>query len=775
MAFNLFNSFIMWLKKIFHIRLKKVEPAEEEPKEVSPEGEKTAKAPPEEAKTDEEKDTLKRQKPYKKKTPTEENKRKLIKSSTTERKLSTLKQRKTIYPGDTQRRRRRLTGAQRKSQSDEDIDKETTDKTLEEKFATTVESPFIEINLDDGNVYLILPQQQFKTKTVDQTPYQINYVLDLDEKHQKVPVKITTDKSGLMFMEEKRILLEEPLAKFQAAFPDEIQGRKYNYNHKDKELYAFVAIGNNRGRMCYLYNKKGNINPLPKRDVWILLNRDFELQTEPDVIEEKWIWERYRPFRVDLSETDALIIRNRKSDEEKSFTLQSTFYVEGEQLVEDDFKKECPFFTGRALKIVAPYENQSGWNVWILHKAVSAKMVSQNWMGNEPLILNCPEDLPCDCGEFQVDICQQDTRIPDETLFFRLMPPVELNFPKELIIPNSKLGHTHLAVGVKVNGEDEWELGYEKDSEVKVKLRQRNFYNIELSPERDTFRFFIVRTSRPEFFVNLQITIPRLKWKTSKQKIWSSISQKIERKDLKTGKPFYLLVRTNVFDTKYELLALLETDGNKLQEGKFIRKGTEYSLELNQFYDTIRQCKNKSNLRVEICEVKNYQLLGEVDILNFAAPFICCKVTSCGFETHSIEDMMSHFEKEHFSNLIEHLTYEELKEYDEMLPHSIYKCSYCGFYSREDDPQSPTSLIEQHIEHCSKADRGGGSTHIKFHVITDIDEIRQKVIPGLSRIYKCKLCGIHFKDYSKKAQLEHFFKRHGNEIFECLGGSNYAT
>ena len=579
------------------------------------ETEPQTKYPPKEAKT-EEKDTPKPRRPYKKKPPTEETKGEPKKLPTTERNPSTPKQRKIIYLGDTPRRKRRLTGAQREPQSDEDIDNETTDKTAEEKKLTTrIESPFVEIDLDDAKVHLILPQQQLKDNMENKTPKELSYSLDLNGKQQEVPVKIR-GRDGSVFTEEKIISLEEPLLKFQVAFPDEIQGRVYNYNHNDKGLYAFVAIGSNRGRMYYLYDKEGKIIDLPKRDVWILLDEDFELQTEPDVIEERWIWGKYQPFRIDLGEIDALVVKNRISGEEKRFSLRSTFRVEGEQLIEDDFKKECPLFTGKTLKIIAPFENQGGWKVWIQNKVAGYKN-KENWTGREPLlILNCPEDLPCDCGEFQVDICQQDTRVPDETLFFRFIPCIKLNYHKELIIPQNS-GHTPYTISVKLDSDDEWEFKNKESGKIKVNPKGNNFYEIELPPEEDTFRFTLAKTSRPESIVNFQMTAPRLKWKTSKQMTWSGISQKIERNDLKAGESFYLLIQTNDFDNKYDLLALLEANRQKLQEGKFIRKGLEYSLELNQFFDTIKHNKDELTIRVEIHKMKEEQLVGSVDSLYF--------------------------------------------------------------------------------------------------------------------------------------------------------------
>ncbi len=651
MTFSLFNRLILWFKKIFHIHPKaeykrgtvEVTPQpeeksikcalpEEKTREVSQDEKKPVdmplpekktteepqiKYPPEEAKT-EEKDVPKPPKPYKKKPPTEEREREPIKLPITERKMASPERREPIYLGPTQRKKLRLTGTQRKSPSDENIETEIVDNKApkEKEFATIVESPFVEIDLDNAEVYLILPKQQFKVNAVDETPHQVRYTVNLNGKQQEVPVGITTNKGRLMFVKEKRILLEEPLVKFQVAFPDEIQEREYNYNHNDKGLYAFVAIGSNRGRMYYLYDKEGKIIDLLKRDVWILLNEDFELQTEPDVIEERWIWGKYQPFRIDLGEIDALVIKNRISGEEKSFALQSTYRVEGEQLIEDDYKKECPLFTGETLKIVAPYENQSGWSVWIQNKAAGYK-IKENWTGREPLILRLPNDLPCEFGEFQIDICQQNTRIPDETLFFRLMPCIELNCPKELIIPDAKSGHIPLAINIRLDSNDEWELKDRGNLEIKVKLKQHNFYEIELPPEHDTFRFTLAKTSSPESIVNFQMTVPRLKWKTSKQHIWGDKCQKIERKDLKSGELLYLRVQTNDFDNKYDLLAILETNEQKLQEGKFIRNGMEYSLELNQFFDTIKHNKDELTIRVEIRKMKEEQLVGAVDTFYF--------------------------------------------------------------------------------------------------------------------------------------------------------------
>lgn len=586
-------------------------PAEEKSVEVHLPEEKTIEStegPLEEVETNEEIKT-----PNRKKVPTEERKKE---PPTDKRKLPSNKQQKTIHLGNTQSRKGGLNVSKPTSPSEKNIETEVDDKAQKEKeFATAVESPYVEINLDNAEVSLILPKQQLKANIGDEIPQQLSYSLEINGKQQEVIVGMTTNRNSLIFVEEKRILLEEPLEKFRVVFPDEIQWREYIYYHYDKGFYVFVAIGNNRGKMCYLYDKDGNINTLPRRNVWLLLNEKFELQTEPDVIEEKWIWENYQPLRIGLNEIDTCIIKNRISGEEKRLSLQPTFRVEGVQLVEDDYKKECPLFTGETLTILAPYENPSGWNVWILNKVAGYK-IKENWTGRDPLTLQLPDDLPCEFGEFQVDICQYNTRIPDETLFLRVMPSLVLNYPKDLIIPDPELGHVASTISVKLDSDAEWELKHKESAEIKVILKQRNSYEIELPPERDTFRFSLGQTSKPETVVNSQVTISRLKWKTTKQKVWNSRLQKIEREDLKPGEPFFLQIKLNDFDNKYDLLALLEANGQKLQEGKFIRRDSDYSLELNQFFDTIKDNKDELTIRVEIHNIKQ-QFVGSVGTLYF--------------------------------------------------------------------------------------------------------------------------------------------------------------
>ena len=590
---------------------------EEKPIDFSEHEEKTTEPTQiQEEASGEEEDTVGPQRPYGKKSPTKERKGEPIRPPDIKKKPSTPEKREPIFLGDLMKRRRRLTEGRKESQKGEDAERGVTEKRLEEeRVSTVIESPFVEIDLDNANVRLILPQQELKSGLSAKSL--LRYAVDLNGKSIDIPVGIMTGRDGHLFTEEKTILLEEPLVKFQVTFPGELQARKYDYSHMDSEVYPFIAIGNNRGRFYYLNDGDGNVNPLPGREMWILLQEDFELQTEPEVTEEKWIWEKYQPFRVNLKEIDRLIIKNRKTGKQKKLFSESTFCVEGEELIEDDFKRECPLFTGKVLRIFAPHENQSGWNVWILHRQVGARIVCKDWTGSDCLTLRLPEDLPCEFGEFQIDICQGNIRVPEETLFFRLMPPVELGYPTALVIPEPKRGHTPSVVSIKIDSDDEWKVKHKGGED--FESTGRNFYQVEVSPEKDTARFSVAISGRPESAVNFKITVPRLKWKTLNQEEWQSKSQRIDRKDLQSGEPFYFLVRTNDFENKYDILAVLEANGRKVQEGKFVPKGVEHWLELNEFFDTIRQNKTELALRIEVRKAKESGLLGSIDVVHFEA------------------------------------------------------------------------------------------------------------------------------------------------------------
>lgn len=557
--------------------------------------------------------TKTQKKPYKKKASTEEREKEDKKPSEGENKPNVPEQIEIIELGNIKRKKVRTA---KQLQQPAEVSVERIEKRSEEKGThTRLESPYVEINLDEAKVFFIIPEQKFKTTRENNVPPQLSYKLRLNNgDEQTISVRVSKNAQDIATIEEKRIYLEQPLKEFEIIYPDEIQGRVYSYKHNNEILYPFIAIGNNRGRMHYLYDNKGIINPIPGKDVWLLLKEDFESSIDPDIIDERWIWGKYQPICINLKNINELVIKNKQTEEEMKVPCESSFSVESDALVEDDFKNQISLFTGNSIKIKAPTVNPSGWVVWIQNRQAGYKVITENWTGREPLELKLTDDLPCECGEFQVDICEQENRIPTETLFFRYIPYLQLMYLRSLIIPEANTGHKQEIIKIL------WERDFQDWELIIDKVFQHKYiekgYQVKLTPEQDVLRFSLMKKDKPETKTGFKITIKRLKWKTSKNETWDDKPLHIKRDELVTGTDFYLMVCTNDFDTKYELLAILETNDQKLQEAKFTRKGMAYNLLLNQFYDTIKKNNDKMTLRAEIRIAENKQLLYQVDVIH---------------------------------------------------------------------------------------------------------------------------------------------------------------
>jgi len=500
-------------------------------------------------------------------------------------------------------------------------------KTQDEKSKGTrkssrIESPRVEIDLDTAKVYLIIPKQELETNISDNIPQQLQYQLILNGEQQIVFTKNSCEKLSKIEAEELRVELEAPLKSLKVIYPEELKGKTYSYQHKNKALYAFIPMGSNRCIMHYLYDKHGKLNPLPEKQVWVLLDEEFEIiNPTPEKSDVRWIWDKYQLSCVNLSSSKELIIIHKQTKKEGRIPCKQPFRIEGDDLFEDDLKDEEPLFTGENIKIKAPRSNSTGWKVIIKNKYTNYKTVSKNWTGDNPLELKVPYDLPCECGEFRIDIYERGDDFPVETLFFRYIPFLYIEYPRELIIPEPGKGHKQEIVKVIFKKDfRNWELKHNIES-IRCKNLE-NGYQIEMPPKQDTFRFSLMKRGKPETETNIQITIPRLKWRTSKEGKWSDRTIKIKRHELTTGRDFYLTVCPNEYNTKYKIFAVLEKQGQMLQKVNLTPKGWEYTVRLNEFYDTIRQNEEAIGLRLEIFKADDKEPLGKPQILYFPPRFI---------------------------------------------------------------------------------------------------------------------------------------------------------
>jgi len=475
--------------------------------------------------------------------------------------------------------------------------------------AARIESPFVDIDIDSKMVSIVLPEQKIKADILQNALPEQNYVLRIENEYQDISARAMV-KEEYVILKEKKIEVKKPIKHLEVIFPREFK-RTYKYEHKYRGFYIFIARGNDQGKLLYC------IDRLPKRLIWVLLTEEYEIleYNAIRVIDESCIWGKYKPFLVDLRQVDTLTIKNKETQEEIKFPCEPSFIVTGDYLIEDDFKLECPLFREGNLKIKAPYENQTGWNVWIQNRMAGSKLISNTWTGGEPLTLDCPKDLPCDFGEFQIDLCELGGESV-ETLFFRWIPYIEIDYPKQLIIPDCKIGHTEALVVVVLDKSKKWKLKDETGQE--IKLKENDHYELGVPPQRERC-YFSISAEQEELILNLGVTIPRLKWKLSNQEKWHDRTLNIKKTDLLSEELLDLLVCTNDFNNEYKFTSTLEIESGaqKLQTEKFNRKGMLYAINLNKIYDTIRHYNNNLLLKIEGSNEKGGKQLYSFEALHF--------------------------------------------------------------------------------------------------------------------------------------------------------------
>ncbi|MEN3038476.1 MAG: hypothetical protein ABDI07_04865 [Candidatus Kryptonium sp.] len=479
-------------------------------------------------------------------------------------------------------------------------------------------SPYIEIDLDKTSVFIVIPKQEFQT---DEILESFDYEIELNNEKQKINSKVEKKikKNEEIHRSEKVIIeLKQPLKSLRVVYPEELENREYTYRHINEFLYVFTAIGNNRGKMYYLYDNNEEIKPLPKKQMWILLRENFEVDgADIDIIEENWFWEHYRPYRINLKNTNEIIIKNKlNKKEEIKIRCQPSFSIEG-NLIEDDLKEEIPLFTGDSVKIKTS-ENQPNYKVYIQNGQNDSEIISKDWNENQELELKSA-DLPGEGGEFEVDIYANGKDItPIETLAFRYIPQLQIDFPKKIIIPDPTTGHRSETIKIALGAEN-WKIRQVDGGIYKQKIDNTYYIEIELPPQQDTCYLYLNKEHKGkkkfESEVDIIVTIPRLRWKIHESGEWIDKTLEIKRDKLIPGTNLYLIVRTNDHN-KYNISAVLEANDQALQKETFVKKGKEYGILLNRFYDTIKNTKDKMKLAIEILNPETNELIGRVDVIN---------------------------------------------------------------------------------------------------------------------------------------------------------------
>lgn len=464
--------------------------------------------------------------------------------------------------------------------------------------ATRVESPFVELDLDQAKVFLVLPQQRFRVAgDSPNTPSALDYNVSLNGTARTVTTRIGVDELGNAVAEERKLELESPPEEFEIRFPSVLGGPRFEYAHTHPMFYPFVAIGNNRGRLHWVCRRDGTVNALPRKSAWFLMDGKSTTDIEPDATEEAWTWDSHQPRHFDLAQISEFRITNRDTGRHSTIPCSPSFALAGNRCDADDYAEEMPLFAGGAMRLQAPREHPAGWVVWIHNKATGSYILRDRWDGTAPLEIRLPEDLPCTSGEFQLDICDLYKGESEETLFFRYMPLVNIDYPRDVLLPDPKSGHRTVCVHVALGcGTADWVLGCREEF-----IPEENGWTIDVPPAKDTVCLAIENRDKPGTEVRFRITVGRLRWRLSTQTDWTDTFIDLPVSQLVGGVESALFVRTNLRCRKHELsAALLATNGKVVQEAAFSRTGGTYVLWMNQFYDTVRVSQRDLTLQVAI-------------------------------------------------------------------------------------------------------------------------------------------------------------------------------
>ncbi len=445
---------------------------------------------------------------------------------------------------------------------------------------TRILAPFVEFDLKDAKVRLVFPRQTVRLEqSGTKQPKKVSYDAHVNGKVLKVDARLVRCLGDCLRVEEQRIEITSPLKHLDVRFPALLGGQGYTYEHANECVYTFVPTGPDRARLHYSY-RDGQPNPLPRRCVWVLVRDPFTPQVQADCEDERAVWETYRASRVDLAEVDSLTLRG--GSDTVQLPCAPTFTLHGSATVSDDFAKVEPLFTAGPLTLVAPQPDPAGWRVWVCSRISGHRLLDRDWTGEQPLQIETPGDLPCEGGEFQLDVCQSNEAIPTATFFFRMAPILEMQYPKNLMFP-VRTGHQPAAISVVLRGDAQgWQVCCGKGTEV---ARTEDGFCITVPPVSDIARFEFVKEGQPVTRVPIQVTVPRLRWVLSRNMTWTDTSFTLERDSMRYGIQLDLCARTNMDATRHALSAVLQGGSESLQEARFILRQGIYRLALNSFYE----------------------------------------------------------------------------------------------------------------------------------------------------------------------------------------------
>ena len=591
-----------------------------------------------------------------------------------------------------------------------------------------VQSPRVEVDPFAGEVALIVPSQNVPVEEYRDDPNP-SVTISVDGQKTGLSLKDTEQDDQQVTLAELRLPLPRRFKQLSIRFPECLKERVYDFRWQTPAVYVFEPRSEGLPRLLQVFQGNGGINRLPRRELWLLVREG--LQLSEDILLEEYsttAWETYHPCLVDLSQVDALELRD--GTDEYVVRMQTRWQLELTGTVLDDSLFDTlPAYTDAcSVAIPTGCENDVKISIRSTDRRLE-KVLELKPEKNSGRLDLAPLLGQHDC-EIQIDAVSVSGPHDWESRKFRWLPSIEaIECPLQNILVPGGNGHGKQRVVVQRRSIDRKLV---PTPEIEPYYGGSGSLHYLLDSNCDELKLGIGNSQR----VELCFRLPRLRWRLSEgtgDKQWTDRPVPLQREHFSLARSCKLVFGVSGWARIPAGASIaLKNREHMLQETRVRRERQADIAILSEFCDTVRE--HRESLQLVLIwptdDSKAEHVVAGVEPIGYR-----CKW--CEDQTlDSREEIGEHVIGAHLSEVFQHLTYEQIqKRYAPELPQAIYRCSHCQAYVRSDSTlDNPITAIYHHI-----LEKHRDQSHV-FAVVKDINEIRSSVISSLPHVYRCELC-----------------------------------
>jgi len=482
-----------------------------------------------------------------------------------------------------------------------------------ERIKPNINDPYVEFDFNKECICLIIPKQILKSHTTAET---IEYQVKINDHDFNKTARVTRRDQETIEIERKEFEIKDPLCEFKIEYPEEFYGLKIlrGYIHGEPRIYIFKRDVAGISRMEYICHENGDYRAIPKKREWVIHRDNLEVVT-PIKTKTFKVWNYDTPKWVDLRDKKNLVLREKVSGQLIELPCVTKFYLTGRKLDVDIRGEGFPFFTGNLIEVNSSKNNLNGWEIWIKNKNQSKTLVN-NWTGDSPFVINCPNDLLCEYGEFKIEIFKRGANKLDQRLYFRYIKYLNVDYQRKLILP-LETGHNPIETIHVSYGEDykKWML-IRPEGVAYMRDDQNKGDTIAVPSIIDNIKFSIFKKDKPETKISLEIQIPRLKWRLGGQGEWSDKIKTITREEFRNILDRYILeLTTNDLNNPYIVKSLIrdQNKNKKIDEISLKRKRLiKYECNFKNSFKKI--INNLNDLNLTFCLINENDEIQEFQV-----------------------------------------------------------------------------------------------------------------------------------------------------------------